>query len=143
MNFGNKLKSERMKKKWSQDDLAEKIYVSRQSISKWETGKNYPSIEVIINLSDLFDLSIDELLRSDDTLEEKIINDSKRPINLSFKTQVLSILGIVFGIIVASAIKNDGIEWLSIVETIIFTLAFLYLITLLFPKWKETSEPKY
>ncbi len=97
MNFGNKLKSERMKKKWSQDDLAEKIYVSRQSISKWETGKNYPSIEVIINLSDLFDLSIDELLRSDDALEEKIINDSKRPINLSFKTQVLSILGIVFG----------------------------------------------
>ena len=50
----------REKRGWSQDYLAEKIYVSRQSVSKWETNKNYPSIEMIINLSDLFDITIDE-----------------------------------------------------------------------------------
>ncbi|GKV68638.1 hypothetical protein NCCP2716_11360 [Sporosarcina sp. NCCP-2716] len=78
MIFGERLKREREKRNWSQVDLAEKIYVSRQSVSKWETGKNYPSIEVIIELSNLFDITIDELLRSDEDLTEKIIQDSKQ-----------------------------------------------------------------
>src|SRR5699024_10525855 len=65
---------------------AEKIYVSRQSVSKWETGKNYPSIEVIIDLSDLFDITIDELLRSDEELKEKVIQDSKQLAHPNWKT---------------------------------------------------------
>ncbi|MDQ0429221.1 transcriptional regulator with XRE-family HTH domain [Planomicrobium stackebrandtii] len=78
MVFSERLKSEREKKGWSQADLADKIHVSRQSVSKWETGKNYPSIEVIINLSDLFGVTIDELLRSDEELKDKVIQDSKQ-----------------------------------------------------------------
>ncbi|RWR08112.1 helix-turn-helix domain-containing protein [Siminovitchia fortis] len=78
MLFNDRLKKEREKRGWSQTDLAEKIHVSRQSVSKWETGKNYPSIEVIINLSDLFGITIDELLRSDKELKEKVIQDSKQ-----------------------------------------------------------------
>ena len=72
------LKEEREKRNWSQSDLAEKIHVSRQSVSKWETGKNYPSIEIIIHLSDLFGITIDELLRSDEELTQKVIEDSKQ-----------------------------------------------------------------
>lgn len=41
MIFSERLKEEREKRNWSQNDLAEKIHVSRQSVSKWETGKNY------------------------------------------------------------------------------------------------------
>ncbi|MFD1427863.1 transcriptional regulator with XRE-family HTH domain [Kroppenstedtia sanguinis] len=78
MNFSERLKKEREKRGWSQTDLAEKIHVSRQSVSKWETGLNYPSIEVIIHLSDLFGITIDELLRADKKLEEKVIQDSKQ-----------------------------------------------------------------
>lgn len=78
MIFSERLKREREKKGWSQTELAEKIHVSRQSVSKWETGKNYPSIEVIIDLSDLFGITIDELLRSDEELKEKVIQDSKQ-----------------------------------------------------------------
>ena len=78
MKFSERLKREREKKNWSQAELAEKIYVSRQSVSKWETGKNYPSIEVIITLSDIFGITIDELLRSDEELKEKVIQDSKQ-----------------------------------------------------------------
>ncbi|MES9740125.1 helix-turn-helix transcriptional regulator, partial [Peribacillus frigoritolerans] len=58
MIFSERLKKEREKRNWSQNDLAEKIHVSRQSVSKWETGKNYPSIEVLINLSDLFQITV-------------------------------------------------------------------------------------
>jgi transcriptional regulator with XRE-family HTH domain len=78
MIFSERLKREREKKGWSQTELAEKIHVSRQSVSKWETGKNYPSIEVIIDLSDLFGITIDELLRSDEDLKAKVIQDSKQ-----------------------------------------------------------------
>ncbi|WP_430791268.1 helix-turn-helix domain-containing protein [Virgibacillus flavescens] len=78
MIFSERLKREREKKGWSQTELAEMLHVSRQSVSKWETGKNYPSIEVIIDLSDLFTITIDELLRSDKELKEKVIQDSKQ-----------------------------------------------------------------
>lgn len=78
MIFSERLKREREKKGWPQTELAEKIHVSRQSVSKWETGKNYPNIEIIIDLSDLFGITIDELLRSDDELKEKVIQDSKK-----------------------------------------------------------------
>ncbi|HDR4372895.1 MULTISPECIES: helix-turn-helix domain-containing protein [Bacillus] len=78
MIFSERLKEERGKRNWSQNDLAEKLHVSRQSVSKWETGKNYPSIEIIIHLSDLFGITIDELLRSDEELTQKIIEDSKQ-----------------------------------------------------------------
>ncbi|WP_410981586.1 helix-turn-helix domain-containing protein [Bacillus cereus] len=78
MIFSERLKEEREKRNWSQNDLAEKIHVSRQSVSKWETGKNYPSIEIIIHLSDLFGITIDELLRSDEELKQKVIQDSKQ-----------------------------------------------------------------
>ena len=78
MIFSERLKEEREKRNWSQNDLAEKLHVSRQSVSKWETGKNYPSIEIIIHLSDLFSITIDELLRSDEELTQKIIEDSKQ-----------------------------------------------------------------
>ncbi|HHP1039788.1 TPA: helix-turn-helix domain-containing protein [Bacillus thuringiensis] len=78
MIFSERLKEEREKRNWSQNDLAEKLHVSRQSVSKWETGKNYPSIEIIIHLSDLFGITIDELLRSNEELTQKIIEDSKQ-----------------------------------------------------------------
>ena len=86
MIFSERLKKEREKRGWSQTELAEKIYVSRQSVSKWETGKNYPSIEVIIGLSDLFGITIDEMLRSDEELKEKVIRDSKKLAYPKWKT---------------------------------------------------------
>ena len=78
MIFGERLKAEREKRNWSQHDLAEKLHVSRQTVSKRETGKNYPGIEVLIGLSDLFGTTVDELLRSDAELKEKVIRDSRQ-----------------------------------------------------------------
>ncbi|SFE81765.1 DNA-binding transcriptional regulator, XRE-family HTH domain [Paenibacillus algorifonticola] len=78
MVFGDKLKSARKQMGWSQEELAAKLFVSRQSVLKWENGQNYPSIEVIINISDLFGLTIDELLKSDEELTKKVIRDSKQ-----------------------------------------------------------------
>ncbi|PEL03018.1 transcriptional regulator [Bacillus toyonensis] len=142
MFFGDKLKKEREKKGWSQEYLATKIHVSRQSVSKWETGKNYPSIGVIIDLSDLFGITIDELLRSDGELKEKIIQDSKESTDLNWKSYLLTSLGILIGIVIASMIKNDGINWISISWSAVATAAFLYLISLLFPQGNKKGETK-
>ncbi|RIW34029.1 XRE family transcriptional regulator [Bacillus salacetis] len=97
MVFSEKLKTERKNKGWSQEELAEQLFVSRQSVSKWENGQNYPSIEVIIRLSDLFGITIDELLRSDEELQEKVIKDSKQLAypKVKFFFDVLFLIGFV------------------------------------------------
>lgn len=63
MNFSEKVRSLRMKNGFSQEDLAEKLDISRQTVSKWEAGNSFPEIEKLIALSDLFQVSIDYLLR--------------------------------------------------------------------------------
>ena len=53
----------RKKKGWSQEELAEMIDVTRQSVSKWESGQGYPEVEKLIQLSDLLGISLDELMK--------------------------------------------------------------------------------
>ncbi|WP_237980862.1 helix-turn-helix domain-containing protein [Bacillus thuringiensis] len=77
MEFYKKLKEERLKHNLSQEELALKLNISRQSISKWELEKGYPNIETLIALSDLFNISIDELIKGDAFLKDKIIKEGK------------------------------------------------------------------
>lgn len=65
MEAGAQIKKYRNNMKLSQDELAEKIYVSRQTISNWETGKNYPDIHSLLLLSTLFNVSLDQLVKGD------------------------------------------------------------------------------
>lgn len=57
----------------SQEELAEKIYVSRQTVSNWETGKNYPDIHSLLLLSSLFNVSLDQLIKGDVVIMKKEI----------------------------------------------------------------------
>lgn len=140
MTFGEKIKTEREKRGWSQDQFAERILVSRQSVSKWETNKNYPSIEILMDISDLFKITIDELLRSDENLKSKVIADSKKSYKPNLKNELLTALGIIVAIIFVSYLKNNQLNWISILDSIITTGAVLYLIHLLFPNWNEKSN---
>lgn len=63
MAFHEKLKALRLKNGLTQDELGEKLYLSRTSISNYEIGKNEPNIETIIAISDLFNITTDELLK--------------------------------------------------------------------------------
>lgn len=63
MNFSEKLKEIRKDEGLSQEQLAEKIGVSRQAITKWETGKGLPDVENIVILAEIFKITLDELLR--------------------------------------------------------------------------------
>ena len=63
MAFPEKLKALRLKNGLTQDELGEKLYLSRTSISNYEIGKNEPNIETIKAVADLFNITTDELLR--------------------------------------------------------------------------------
>lgn len=62
MNIGEKLKLRRKKAGFTQEQVAEKMNITRQTLSNWEVGKNYPDIDAIITLSQIYNLSLDELL---------------------------------------------------------------------------------
>lgn len=65
MELGNQIRIHRTARGLSQEDLAEKIYVSRQTISNWETDRTYPDVQSLLLLSALFDVTIDELVKGD------------------------------------------------------------------------------
>lgn len=65
MNFGDKLCLLRTQSGYSQEQLAELVGVSRQSVSKWESGVTLPETEKLIQVSNLFDVSIDFLMRDE------------------------------------------------------------------------------
>ena len=62
VNLAKNIVKYRQRNKMSQEQLAEALNISRQSISKWETGENLPSIDNLISLSGLLDISLDELI---------------------------------------------------------------------------------
>lgn len=104
MEFNNKLYSLRKQKGLSQEELANRLNVSRQTISKWEVGDSTPDMEKLIAISDLFEISLDELVtgkpaaftkESIAEIEQKIGTDeNKKKIK-----KILKIVAIVFGII--------------------------------------------
>ena len=73
MMLGQRIKEERERRDWTQTQLADTLHVSRQAISKWELGTAYPDIERLIQISDLFSVSLDSLIKGDTTLQEKIV----------------------------------------------------------------------
>ena len=75
--FGDKLKKLRTDNNLTQDELAEKIMVTRTAISKWETNRGYPSIDSLKELSKLFDISIDELIQDSDVENKRQLEIAK------------------------------------------------------------------
>ncbi|WP_346917504.1 helix-turn-helix transcriptional regulator [Clostridium sp.] len=82
MDISKQIKKYRLDLKLSQEDLAEKIFVTRQTISNWENGKNYPDINSLVILSTLFDVSLDILVKGDlEEMKEKIKTEDIKKFN--------------------------------------------------------------
>ena len=75
MEINKKLKEARANSGLTQEQVAEKIMVSRQTISNWENGKSLPDIISVINMSDLYQISLDELLKGNQKMREKMERD--------------------------------------------------------------------
>ena len=88
MDFSEKLQQLRKQKQMTQEQLAERLYVSRTAISKWESGKGYPNIESLKSISKLFSVSIDALLSGEERL---VLAENENGKNIS------SLLNLIYG----------------------------------------------
>lgn len=94
MELGQQLKAHRKELGISQDELAEKIFVSRQSISNWEHNKTYPDIHTLLLLAETFGVSLDELIKGDVEEMKEEINAQERA-GFNRDTVCFAIFGIV------------------------------------------------
>ena len=92
MEFNEKLQNLRKQKGLTQEDLAEALYVSRTAISKWESGRGYPSIDSLKEISKFFSVTIDELLSSDEVLS--IAEEDNKQKEKQLKSLVFGLLDI-------------------------------------------------
>lgn len=96
MTFGEKLKEAREQNNLTQEQLGEKLYVSRQVVSKWETGVRYPDLLTAKKIAEIFDLSVDYFL-CEDKLEEysekqEIVEDKRGSIIISSIYTVIAVV---------------------------------------------------
>ncbi len=80
MNFGEQIKKLRRDRNLTQQEMAEKLSVSRQAVSNWENDKNLPDIEMLITMSRVFQITLDELIlggTSMNNMTEKLIRDNR------------------------------------------------------------------
>ena len=103
MSIAKRLKQARLAANMTQEGVAEKVGVSRQTMSNWENGKSYPDIASVITLSDIYGLTLDSLLKGD----EKMIKHLKDSTNVvkSNKNLGLSIYASLTALVVVTLIR--------------------------------------
>ena len=129
MEIGKKLKNARIEAGLTQEKAAEKIDVSRQTISNWENEKSYPDIISVIALSDLYSVSLDELLKGDQKMTEHLA-ESTNVVKSNKKLTGAIILNIVLMIllIALNMLLPKGTYYLVIVFCVVImsSSALLY-----------------
>ena len=127
MNLGKKIMEMRKKAKLSQEKLAEKLNVTRQTISNWENGKFYPDIDALVKISKCFHISLDDLLSCDnkvlDYLKDStdIVKSNKKLLYAILLNILIFMICIIVGITV-----NENITMI-IMTFIVSIISFSYL----------------
>lgn len=160
MEFGEKIKNLRENKKMTQQQMSESLNVSRQAVSNWENDKNLPDIEMLILISQTFNISLDELILGGDNMSEKLIMDNRKNkqnrennflIICGCLLMILSFVCIILKAIIGSTINELGFldeaffllpmaALLFAVSLIIFVLLTIKNIATLFNKSNTTNK---
>ncbi|MCI5904071.1 MAG: helix-turn-helix domain-containing protein [Oscillospiraceae bacterium] len=123
MELGSQIKKRRNELSLSQEELAEKVYVSRQTISNWENDKSYPDVNSLVLLSEVFNVSIDNLIKGDiEIMKEQIrAEDRKKFEGLSHIYAVLFLLAILSPIPLFHFLSFVGIGiWLMLMGVTLY-----------------------
>ena len=124
MELGKQIKMYRQEAQLSQEDLADRVYVSRQTISNWENDKSYPDVNSLVLLSEVFHISLDKLIKGDiEMMKSEINKDDVLKLN-----RYGNIFGLLMGIcVVAVAPMFIFIsKWSIIPLSIIFVVAMYF-----------------
>lgn len=129
MEIGIKLKNARISSGFTQEKVAEEIQVTRQTISNWENERSYPDIISIIKLSDLYSISLDELLKGDAEmmkhLDEStdVVSSNKKLLSAIGLNVILLILFILFNSVIS---ENQYLILICVSVGVISTTALFY-----------------
>lgn len=135
MKLGAQIRKLRTEQGISQEDLAEKVFVSRQSISNWENDKTYPDIKSLLLLSEMFSVSLDTLIKGDmETMKQEI--DAQEYVAFQRDSNIFAVLLILT--IVAPVPLAHFLEWWGLV-----VLGGLYAVTMVFAFRVEKYKKKY
>jgi len=156
MSIGDVLKQTRAAINLSQEEIADKVGVSRQTISNWENGRSYPDISYVMALSDVYGVTLDSLLKGDSKMikhleESTYVTKSRKQVVASIIALGIFLLGTLFTILMYGGYLQYYIDlpavffiiiFLTIVLTITrsFKLFFIGFRAALFPKNEISDE---
>lgn len=135
MNLSKQIKKHRERLSLSQEGLAEKLYVSRQTISNWENEKSYPDVHNLLLLSVLFDVSLDELVKGDVEQMKETIEKTA----MDRYTKIMLVFTLLAALSVGPALFLPGNWWIA--PPLCFWLVSMYA-ALKIEKIKKTQNIK-
>ena len=135
MRIADKIKNARIQKGYTQEQVAENLLVSRQTISNWENGKSLPDILSIIKMSELYELSLDEMMKGDKALLKKVERDvgavkaEKKLIKFAWISIVIAIILMILGEIIEGNpfidFMNGALPWILLGLMLLFAILYL------------------
>lgn len=140
MELGQQIKKFRNELSLSQDALAEKVYVSRQTISNWENDKSYPDVNSLVLLSEVFNTSIDNLIKGDvEVMKEQVRSEDKK--EFEKLSQVFAIM--FFAVMITPIPLAHFLNYFGIAIWVILMAATLYVAIMVEKKKKQFDIQTY
>ncbi len=120
MELSTQIKKYRKELSLSQDELAEKIFVSRQSVSNWENGKTYPDLRSLLLLSEVFSVSLDQLVKGDLKTMKQEINEQARTV-YQRESRIFTVMFVIMAISASPllfCLKERGIVIWAVISAV-------------------------
>ena len=124
MELGKQIKKYRQEAQLSQEELANRVYVSRQTISNWENDKSYPDVNSLVLLGEVFQVSLDKLIKGDiDTMKETIKQEEVKKFN---RYGTIYTVLLVTAVVSAAPLFYFGNKWTVILWCVIAVTAMYF-----------------
>lgn len=124
MAFSDNLQFLRTRQGQTQEQLAEVLEVSRQSVSKWESAQSYPEMDTILRICDLYQVNLDTLMRG--SVEDSLVEDTAQYdkfMNRFSKRMAFAIGGIIAGVGLCGLLEAKGVSEYLILATLLLIIA--------------------
>ena len=108
MNIGNQILNIRKEKQLTQEEFGRLFHVTRQTVSNWENGKSYPDLQILVSMSNQFDISLDTLLKEDSKMVQSMDKERAMGIIKHEKSIVDFFTGAGTGIAVSCLFSPDS-----------------------------------
>ncbi len=137
MTFGSKLKKLRTENDLTQDELAEKLLVTRTAVSKWETDKGFPNIDSLKLIANTFGITIDELISDEDMENSKILE--KKEAQKFYMLAMIFLLTTIAAALLGWYLKLPALNYVGTLSMV----GYVVCAVLSKPKYKRMESRKF